>query len=113
MSIEPAIAAQPGSFEGARLPRLRYRKRYLRCDVPVDDRERLTVAISQLPAAVSGWFHNLDIKALQGTRHRSLCRLRVGDYRVIFWPVADEIVVLEVDRRDDTTYANLDRLVLA
>src|SRR4051794_28449885 len=90
---------------------LRYRRRYLRCEVPPADRRRLTDAISRLPAALSGQFHNLDLKQLKGVRHRGLFRLRVGDYRVIFWPIEDEIVVLEVDRKDDTTYDHLDRLV--
>src|SRR3954454_19221595 len=92
--------------------RLRYPRRYLRCDVPPADHARLVTAVEQLPGAMRGQFHNLDIKPLVNLRQRGLYRLRVGAYRVIFWPVDDEIVVLELDRRDDTTYEHLDRLVV-
>src|SRR3954452_1012992 len=92
--------------------RLRYRRRYLRCDVPPADQARLVAAVEQLPGAMRGHFHNLDIKPIVNIRQRGLYRLRVGAYRVIFWPVDDEIVVLELDRRDDTTYEHLDRRVV-
>ena len=84
----------------------------MRCAVPQGDRTRLVAAIDQLPGAMGGRFHNLDIKALKQSRRRGFFRLRVGDYRVIFWPVADEILVLEVDRKDDSTYDHLDRIAV-
>ena len=84
----------------------------MRCAVPKGDRTRLVAAIDQLPGAMGGRFHNLDIKALKQSRRRGFFRLRVGDYRVIFWPVADEILVLEVDRKDDSTYDHLDRIAV-
>ena len=104
--------AQPTEALAAGARPLRYRRRYLRCEVAPADRKRLVAAVNQLPGAMSGQFHNLDIKPLQNTRHPGLYRLRVGAYRVIYWPVADEIVVLEIDRRDDTTYNHLDRLAV-
>jgi superfamily I DNA/RNA helicase len=60
---------------------------------------------------MSGQLTNLNIKALAGTRRKGMHRLRVGDYRVIFLRAAGEIVVLELDRKDDSTYSHLDRLV--
>src|SRR3954451_7963669 len=95
-----------------RAARLRYRRRYLACEVAPADQARLVAAVEQLPAAMSGQFHNLDIRPIVNVRRRGLFRLRVGAYRVVFWPVDDEIVVLELDRRDDTTYEHLDRLVV-
>ena len=76
------------------------------------DHARLVEAMGQLPSAMSGALNALDIKKLKHVRGRGLYRLRVGTYRVIYWAVAREIVVLEVDRRDDTTYEHLDRLVV-
>jgi superfamily I DNA/RNA helicase len=69
-------------------------------------------AIDKLPDAMGGRFHNLDIKAIKQSRQRRFYRLRVGDYRVIFWPVDNEILVIEVDRKDDSTYEHLDRIVV-
>src|SRR3954454_5376135 len=93
-------------------PLLRYRRRYVQCEVPPSDRDRLVAAIEQLPGAMTGQLHHLNIKPVQGTRRRGLMRLRVGAYRLSFWPVGDEIVVLEVDRKDDTTYNSVDRLAV-
>ena len=91
---------------------LRYRRRYLQCEVPSADRKRLVDAIEQLPAAMTGQFNNLNLKSVKQSRRKGLYRLRVGDYRVIFWPVDDEVVVLEVDRKDDSTYDHIDRLAV-
>jgi mRNA-degrading endonuclease RelE of RelBE toxin-antitoxin system len=90
---------------------LTYRRRHLRCDVPPANRARLVDAVEALAPAMRGEFHNLNIRPVVNVRQKGLFRLRVGDYRVIFRPVAGEIVVLEIDRKDDTTYAHLDRLV--
>lgn len=84
----------------------------MRCEVPPADRDRLVAAIEKLPEAMGGRFHNLDIKAIKQSRRRRFLRLRVGDYRVIFWPVDNEIMVVEVDRKDDSTYDHLDRIVV-
>jgi mRNA-degrading endonuclease RelE of RelBE toxin-antitoxin system len=112
-AVSLVMADDDRELPGPGLPVVRYRKRYLRSEVPQADRARLTEAIDQLPLAMSGRLSSLDIKGpLQGTRHRNLYRLRVGDYRVIYWRVADELLVLELDRKDDTSYAHLDRLVI-
>jgi hypothetical protein len=106
------MADDDRALPGPGLPTLRYRKRYLQCDVRPADRARLARSIDQLPDAMSGRLTNLAIKGpLDGTRHRGLFRLRVGDHRVFFIRVGGEVVVLEIDRRDDTSYAHLDRLV--
>ncbi|RKQ90899.1 UvrD-like helicase family protein [Solirubrobacter pauli] len=101
--------AQQTSAHGVRL---RYKRRYLRCEVPPADHARLVAAVELLPGAMRGQLHSLDIKPIVNIRQRGLYRLRVGAYRVIFWPIDAEIVVLELDRKDDTTYAHLDRLVV-
>jgi mRNA-degrading endonuclease RelE of RelBE toxin-antitoxin system len=94
-------------------PRLAYRKRHLKCAIRADERQRLRDAVERLPAALSGQDEGLNvIGPLAGTRHRDLYRLRVGDLRVIFRRLADELLVLEIDRRDDHTYADLDRLAI-
>ena len=50
------------------MPVLRYRRRYLRCEVPRPDRARLVAAVEQLPAAMGGQFHNLNIKPMNTRR---------------------------------------------
>jgi len=112
MSTLEDVSAGGADRVGGNQTRLRYRRRYLRCEVPPSDHARLVAAVEQLPGAMRGQFHNLDIKPIVNLRQRGLYRLRVGAYRVIFWPVDGEIVVLELDRRDDTTYEHLDRLVV-
>ena len=43
---------------------------------------------------------NMDMKKLKGIHGREdLFRLRVGDYRVIFLPTDNEIMVIRIDHR--------------
>jgi mRNA interferase RelE/StbE len=43
---------------------------------------------------------NLDIKKLKGVYGRDdLYRLRVGDYRIVYFPNNDEILVIRIDKR--------------
>ena len=42
-----------------------------------------------------------DIKRLQGTKKPALYRLRVGDYRIIFFYNAEDITIVRVDNRGD------------
>lgn len=43
---------------------------------------------------------NLDIKKLKGVHGRGdLYRLRVGDYRIVYFPTDDEILVIRIDKR--------------
>ena len=86
-------------------------KNHERCTLSNDDAKRIYERIQQLPGAVSGQFHNLDIKPLETTR-RELWRLRVGDFRVIYQPASPHVIVLRVIRRTDTTYDDLDRIAL-
>jgi hypothetical protein len=60
----------------------------MRCDVPPADRSRLVAAIDQLPAAMGGRCHNLDIKAIKQSRQRRFYRLRVGDFDGYSYPPA-------------------------
>jgi mRNA-degrading endonuclease RelE of RelBE toxin-antitoxin system len=86
-------------------------KNHERCTLSNDDAKRIYERIQQLPDAVSGQFHNLDIKPLETTR-RELWRLRVGDFRVIYQPASPHVIVLRVIRRTDTSYDDLDRIAL-
>ena len=86
-------------------------KNHERCSLSNDDAKRIYERIQQLPDAVSGQFHNLDIKPLETTR-RELWRLRVGDFRVIYQPASPHVIVLRVIRRTDTSYDDLDRSAL-
>ena len=54
---------------------------------------RLYNAIEKIPAG--------DIKRLQGKKNPPLYRLRVGDYRVIFYVDDVDIEILEVNNRGD------------
>src|SRR4051812_7992109 len=68
-------------------------------------------AVRQLPSAFGGQFHNLDIEPVKQTRHKGIWRLKVSPYRVIFQVAGARIYALDVDRRDDNTYRNIDRLI--
>ena len=54
---------------------------------------RLYGAINQLPLG--------DVKRLNGQKAPQLYRLRVGDYRVVFYPEQDNITILRIDNRGD------------
>ena len=42
----------------------------------------------------------LDIKKLKGVHGREdLYRIRVGDYRIVYFPTDDEILVIRIDKR--------------
>ena len=77
-----------------------------------DDAKRIADALRRLPAASAGQLHNLDIKRLYGARVKNLYRLRVGDYRIVYTAGGGEVLVLALERRDDTTYADLDRFAI-
>lgn len=65
--------------------------------LPADVREAIEKAVCELAIEGSG-----DVKALAG-RH-GLYRLRVGRYRVIFTQSATQILVVQVGKRETTTY---------
>ena len=54
---------------------------------------RLYRAIEQLPLG--------DVKRLSGQKAPPLFRLRVGDYRVVFYQEQDNIAILRIDNRGD------------
>ena len=54
------------------------------------DRDRIILAIYQLP-------EQGDIKALRGKKSKSMFRLRVGDYRIIYTVDGGKLVVRVVD----------------
>ena len=58
-----------------------------------------------LRALLSGETDSLDIKKLKGVDN--VYRVRVGNLRIIFRREKRDIRVLEVSRRDDTTYRAL------
>ena len=54
--------------------------------IPSPEKQRIRVGIEKLPAG--------DVKRLSG--HIDLYRLRIGDWRVLFTMVADEIYIEDV-----------------
>ena len=91
---------------------VRAHPRWQKCRPSQDDARRIADALRALPGAMAGQFHNLDIKALSGARIKNLYRLRVGDYRIVYTVGGGEVLVLALQRRDETTYADLDRLAI-
>ncbi|MEK9175630.1 MAG: hypothetical protein AAB795_03525 [Patescibacteria group bacterium] len=67
----------------------------------LSQKERLAVA--DVIACITAYdFSHLDIKKLKG--EQGLFRVRKGDIRIIFQKTEDEIFILSVERRSDTTY---------
>lgn len=66
----------------------------------LSDREMVIVK-GLLSKIHSGNYRNLDIKKLKG--NKNLFRVRKGNIRIIF-SAEDEIRILSVSRRNDTTY---------
>lgn len=67
----------------------------------IKEREHLEETLALL---TSGDTSSLDIKKLRGVD--DVYRARTGDLRVIFEKQGKEILVLEVSRRDESTYKN-------
>ena len=58
--------------------------------LPKPEKERILKAIYQLPEGT-------DVKELKGKNSKSLYRLRVGDYRIIYTIDNGELIVYVVD----------------
>ncbi len=65
------------------------------------ERERLEEILKLL---LSGDVSSLDIKKLKGVEN--VYRVRTGEFRMIFRKEGTEILILEVSRRDESTYKN-------
>src|SRR5947208_1928198 len=89
---------------------IRFRKRHEKARLNEEERDRVRRAIYRLPVHLRGELTGLDVAQLKGARIRGLWRLKEPPFRVIFLPAESEILVLVLDRRDDNTYDNLDRL---
>lgn len=87
-----------------------YRQRWLQCQPSVKELEKIKTALQALPGAMGGEFHNLDIEPIRATRHRGVFRLKVRPYRIFFKVTGKQLLILELDRRDDNTYSHLDRI---
>lgn len=60
-------------------------------------------AIGELAVRIQkGGLAGLDIKKLRGTD--DIYRVRKGDLRIIFRKSADDVFILAIERRNDTTY---------
>lgn len=64
-----------------------------------DDRQKIILAIESI---IEGNSKNLDIKKLKGASSRY--RVRVGKYRIQFETEGKSILIVDVSKRDDTTY---------
>src|SRR4051794_33536081 len=81
--------------------------------IPASDREGLVDAIQLLPAWLDNQLgtENLDIRKLADSD--GLWRLRVSHYRVIFQPLAPNVVLHRVfRRREDTDYRRVSEICL-
>jgi hypothetical protein len=85
-------------------------KRCERTALTPKERERVAEATYKLPGHMRGQITNLDIAPLKDARVRGLYRLKLPPFRVFFRVAGPEILVLEIARRDEHTYDNLDRL---
>lgn len=64
--------------------------------LPIRAKERMRKALK----ALTSHSRSLDIKKLKGIDgRRDLYRLRVGDYRITFYPESDLIKVIRIDHR--------------
>ena len=88
----------------------RYRQRWQQVKLSGKELDKVLGALRDLPGAMRGEFHNLDIEPIRATRHRGVYRLKVRPFRIFFKVAGDQLLVLELDRRDDNTYAHLDRI---
>lgn len=50
-------------------------------------------------------FDQLDIKKLQG--YECIYRVRIGNYRIIYFDDGNEIILKAIKKRDESTYSNL------
>lgn len=88
------------------------RKGFKRCELHANEPEKIEAAIRKLPGAMAGELTNLNYELLlKGTRHRNVYKLKLPPFRLIYQVFGRQIVLLELDRRDDNTYKHLDRLV--
>ena len=62
-------------------------------------RKRVEKVLAQL---FSGNLQNLDIKKIKGSDN--VFRVRVGDYRIIFTQLNQDIRLLDIAKRDEKTY---------
>lgn len=67
--------------------------------IPHIDRQKIIMAIECI---IEKNTKNLDIKKLKGISNRY--RIRVGIYRIQFEMEEESIVIVDVSKRDDTTY---------
>ena len=67
--------------------------------LPKDSRYLLEQLISQI---LIGDLSGLDVKKLKG--EINLFRVRKGDLRIIFLKTKDTVRIIDIDRRNDTTY---------
>ena len=69
--------------------------------IPKAHRERIFAAIEQL---VAHEFSVLDRKRLKGYEH--IFRIRVGNYRIIYYDDGVDIILKAIRRRDEATYSD-------
>src|SRR4051794_16467028 len=87
-----------------------FHPRYRRCELSDRELARVRDAILQLPGAMTGQLHSLNISRIRQTRQRGIFRLKIPPFRVIFQLAGKRVYVLALERRDDNTYSHIDRL---
>lgn len=68
--------------------------------IPKNDRIRIEEALRHIDARN---FMNLDRQKLKGYDH--IYRIRVGNYRIIYYDDGEDIVLKAIRRRDESTYS--------
>jgi len=66
------------------------------------DRKHCLAVEAAMPNILRNDFRGLDVKKLTGFRSRY--RVRIGDVRIIFIRKRDDISIIAVDRRNESTY---------
>ncbi len=69
--------------------------------IPWKDRERIMLAIERL---LERDFDSLDRKRLKGYEH--IFRIRVGNYRIVYFDDGIEIILKAIRKRDERTYSD-------
>lgn len=70
--------------------------------IPARDRESVFMVIEQL---MTRDFSTLDRKKLKG--YESIFRIRVGNYRILYYDDGEEIILKAIRRRNEATYSDL------
>ena len=70
-------------------------------NIPKEDRKRILAALERLAVRDHA---DMDCQRLKGYKH--IYRIRVGDYRIIYFDDGKEIILKAIRRRNERTYSD-------